>query len=69
MRIPIFSVQDHYPMQSRTIPELYEEVIAQAQLTNHITYDTCWIAEHHFYEYGVFPNPAVMQGGWLQFAS
>jgi alkanesulfonate monooxygenase SsuD/methylene tetrahydromethanopterin reductase-like flavin-dependent oxidoreductase (luciferase family) len=60
MRLSIFSVQDHYPKGPRTVPQLYEEIIAQAELADSLGYDTFWMAEHHFHEYGVVPNPAVM---------
>jgi alkanesulfonate monooxygenase SsuD/methylene tetrahydromethanopterin reductase-like flavin-dependent oxidoreductase (luciferase family) len=60
MRMSIFSVQDHYPSQARTVPQLYAEIIAQAELADKLGYDTFWVAEHHFHEYGVVPNPAVM---------
>jgi alkanesulfonate monooxygenase SsuD/methylene tetrahydromethanopterin reductase-like flavin-dependent oxidoreductase (luciferase family) len=56
----IFSVQDHYPTESRTVPQLYAEVLAQAELADQLGYDTFWVAEHHFHEYGAVPNPAVM---------
>jgi alkanesulfonate monooxygenase SsuD/methylene tetrahydromethanopterin reductase-like flavin-dependent oxidoreductase (luciferase family) len=60
MRISIFSVQDHYPARQRTLPQLYEQVIAQAELADRLGYDTFFVAEHHFHEYGAVPNPAVM---------
>ena len=60
MKLSIFSVQDHYPAQARTVPQLYGEIIAQAELADALGYDTFWVAEHHFHEYGVVPNPAVM---------
>jgi alkanesulfonate monooxygenase SsuD/methylene tetrahydromethanopterin reductase-like flavin-dependent oxidoreductase (luciferase family) len=60
MRMSIFSVQDHYPSESRTVPQLYGEVLAQAELADRLGYDTFWVAEHHFHEYGAVPNPAVM---------
>src|SRR5215218_743211 len=60
MRISIFSVQDHHPSRERTVAQLYEQVIAQAELADELGYDTFWVAEHHFHEYGVVPNPAVM---------
>lgn len=60
MRMSIFSVQDHYPSQSRTVPELYEQILVQAELADTLGYDTFWVAEHHFHEYGAVPNPAVM---------
>ena len=60
MKLSIFSVQDHYPSGARTVPQLYDEIIAQAELADKLGYDTFWVAEHHFHEYGVVPNPAVM---------
>jgi alkanesulfonate monooxygenase SsuD/methylene tetrahydromethanopterin reductase-like flavin-dependent oxidoreductase (luciferase family) len=60
MRMSIFSVNDHYPAGPRSVADLYREVIAQAELADRIGYDTFWVAEHHFHEYGVVPNPAVM---------
>ncbi|MBI1201321.1 MAG: LLM class flavin-dependent oxidoreductase [Rhodopseudomonas sp.] len=66
MRMSIFSVQDHYPAGPRSIQQLYSEVIAQAELADRIGYDTFWVAEHHFHEYGVVPNPAVMLASLAQ---
>jgi alkanesulfonate monooxygenase SsuD/methylene tetrahydromethanopterin reductase-like flavin-dependent oxidoreductase (luciferase family) len=60
MRMSIFSVQDHHPSGPRSVAQLYHEVIAQAELAERLGYDTFWVAEHHFHEYGVVPNPAVM---------
>jgi alkanesulfonate monooxygenase SsuD/methylene tetrahydromethanopterin reductase-like flavin-dependent oxidoreductase (luciferase family) len=60
MRLSIFSVQDHYPTRSRTLPQLYDQIIAQAELAERLGYDTFFVAEHHFHEYGAVPNPAVM---------
>jgi alkanesulfonate monooxygenase SsuD/methylene tetrahydromethanopterin reductase-like flavin-dependent oxidoreductase (luciferase family) len=60
MRLSIFSVQDHYPKESRTVAQLYGEIIAQAEHAEALGYDTFRVAEHHFHEYGVDPNPAIM---------
>ena len=60
MRLSIFSVQDHYPSSARTLPQLYEQVIAQAELADRLGYHTFFVAEHHFHEYGAVPNPSVM---------
>ena len=60
MRLSIFSVQDHYPAEARTLPQLYEQIIAQAELADRLGYDTFFVAEHHFHEYGAVPNPSVM---------
>jgi alkanesulfonate monooxygenase SsuD/methylene tetrahydromethanopterin reductase-like flavin-dependent oxidoreductase (luciferase family) len=66
MKLSVFSVQDHYPAQARTVQQLYGEVIAQAEFADALGYDTFWVAEHHFHEYGVVPNPAVMLSSLAQ---
>lgn len=66
MRLSIFSVQDHYPTRQRTLPQLYDQVIAQAELAERLGYDTFFVAEHHFHEYGAVPNPAVMLSALAQ---
>lgn len=60
VRYSLFSVQDHYPDLPRTIPELYDQVLAQCRLAEGRGYDTFFVAEHHFHEYGAVPHPAVM---------
>ena len=60
MKISLFSVQDHYPDQPRTVPQLYEEVLTQAELADSLGYDTFFSAEHHFHHYGAVPNPPLM---------
>jgi alkanesulfonate monooxygenase SsuD/methylene tetrahydromethanopterin reductase-like flavin-dependent oxidoreductase (luciferase family) len=60
MRYSIFSVNDHHPHLSRTVAELYEQVMTQCELAESLGYDTFFCAEHHFHEYGVVPDPAVM---------
>jgi alkanesulfonate monooxygenase SsuD/methylene tetrahydromethanopterin reductase-like flavin-dependent oxidoreductase (luciferase family) len=60
LRLSIFSVQDHYPTRPRTLPQLYDQIVAQAELAERLGYDTFFVAEHHFHEYGAVPNPAVM---------
>jgi len=66
MKLSVFSVQDHYPAQARSVQELYGQVIAQAEHADALGYDTFWVAEHHFHEYGVVPNPAVLLSSLAQ---
>lgn len=66
MRHSIFSVQDHHPSLARTVPALYDQVIAQAELAEALDYDTFFVAEHHFHEYGAVPNPAVFLAALAQ---
>lgn len=66
MRYSILSIQDHYPGRGRSVPELYGELLAQAEHADALGYDTFFLAEHHFHEYGVVPNPAVMLASMAQ---
>jgi alkanesulfonate monooxygenase SsuD/methylene tetrahydromethanopterin reductase-like flavin-dependent oxidoreductase (luciferase family) len=60
MRYSIMSVQDHYPGRGRGVPELYAQVLEQGEQADALGYDTFFVAEHHFHEYGAVPNPSVM---------
>jgi len=60
MRFSIFSVVDHYPNRPRGIAQFYGEVLAHARLAEQLGLDSFWVAEHHFHEYGVAPNPTVL---------
>lgn len=59
MQYSIFSVQDHHPSFERTIPQLYKEVLEQGILADSLGYNSFFVAEHHFHEYGAVPNPAI----------
>ena len=60
LRYSIFSVNDHYPKEPRTVPQLYEQVMRHCAMAEEMGYDTFFCAEHHFHEYGVVPDPAVL---------
>src|SRR3989442_10777276 len=66
MRYSIFSVNDHHPRLPRTVPELYRQVMRHCELAETLGYDTFFCAEHHFHEYGVVPDPAVMLSSLAQ---
>jgi alkanesulfonate monooxygenase SsuD/methylene tetrahydromethanopterin reductase-like flavin-dependent oxidoreductase (luciferase family) len=66
MRYSVFSVNDHHPRLPRTVPELYRQVMSQCELAEALGYDTFFCAEHHFHEYGVVPDPAVMLSALAQ---
>lgn len=66
MRLSAISVSDHYPHHSRSVPDLYGELLGQALLADELAYNTFFVAEHHFHEYGVVPNPAVLLSGIAQ---
>jgi alkanesulfonate monooxygenase SsuD/methylene tetrahydromethanopterin reductase-like flavin-dependent oxidoreductase (luciferase family) len=66
MRYSLFSVNDHYPKLPRTVPQLYAQVMRHCELAESLGYDTFFCAEHHFHEYGVVPDPAVMLAALAQ---
>jgi alkanesulfonate monooxygenase SsuD/methylene tetrahydromethanopterin reductase-like flavin-dependent oxidoreductase (luciferase family) len=66
MRFSIFSVNDHHPRLPRTVPQLYAQLMAQCELAESLGYDTFFCAEHHFHEYGVVPDPALMLSALAQ---
>lgn len=60
MRVGIFCFAYHYPSEgARDIRRLYDEMIAQAEAADALGFDSYWVAEHHFHEHGVVPNPAL----------
>src|SRR5438067_3528439 len=66
MRYSLFSVNDHYPKLTRTVPQLYRQVIHSCELAERLGFATFFCAEHHFHEYGVVPDPAVMLSALAQ---
>jgi alkanesulfonate monooxygenase SsuD/methylene tetrahydromethanopterin reductase-like flavin-dependent oxidoreductase (luciferase family) len=63
MRVGIFSVVDHYPKElARGVGQYYAELLESAALAEELGFDSFWIAEHHFHEYGAIPSPAVWMG-------
>src|SRR5207237_3368971 len=66
MRYSTFSVNDHHPRLARAVPQPYTQVMRQCELAESLGYDTFFCAEHHFHEYGVVPDPAVMLSALTQ---
>lgn len=66
MRYSLFSVNDHYPRLPRSVPQLYTQVLQSCEVAERLGYDTFFCAEHHFHEYGVVPDPAVMLSALAQ---
>jgi alkanesulfonate monooxygenase SsuD/methylene tetrahydromethanopterin reductase-like flavin-dependent oxidoreductase (luciferase family) len=66
MRFGLFSVVDHYPAElPRTVARFYDELLEQVVAADALGFDSFWIAEHHFHEYGAVPSPPV----WLAAAA
>lgn len=66
MKFGLFSVADHYPGElDRSLPDLYEQLLEQCQAADELGFDSFWLAEHHFHEYGAVPRSAI----WLTAAA
>jgi alkanesulfonate monooxygenase SsuD/methylene tetrahydromethanopterin reductase-like flavin-dependent oxidoreductase (luciferase family) len=60
MKFGIFSVVDHYPKDlTRTTGQLYAELLEQVQVAEELGFESFWVAEHHFHEYGAIPRPPI----------
>jgi alkanesulfonate monooxygenase SsuD/methylene tetrahydromethanopterin reductase-like flavin-dependent oxidoreductase (luciferase family) len=61
MRIGLFRVADHHPsLPGRDVRRLYDEILEEAVCADALGFDSFWVAEHHFHDYGVVPQPAVL---------
>ena len=60
MRFSILSVHDHYPNEQRSVQQHYQETLENIVLAEELGFESFWVAEHHFHEYGTIPNPAVL---------
>ncbi len=70
MKLSCFSVADHYPPEHypghrRSVADRYAELLDDCVQAERLGFDSFFIAEHHFDEYGAVPNPAV----WLAAAA
>ena len=67
MKFGILSVVDHYPNElPRTTAQFYGELLEQAEAADALGFDSFWVAEHHFHEYGAVPRPPVWMAAAAQ---
>jgi alkanesulfonate monooxygenase SsuD/methylene tetrahydromethanopterin reductase-like flavin-dependent oxidoreductase (luciferase family) len=67
MKFGVFTVADHYPGElPRTTARFYAELLEQAEAADALGFDSFWVAEHHFHEYGVIPRPPVWMAAAAQ---
>jgi len=67
VKFGIFSVVDHYPKElPRDASMFYEELLEQVEAAEELGFDSFWIAEHHFHEYGAIPRPAIWMAAAAQ---
>ena len=61
MQVGYFPCQQDPPKGER-IGELWNEVVAEAQLAEEVGFDSCLFSEHHQQADGYFPNPLLCAG-------
>lgn len=62
MRKSLFWTLDSHPESQISIAELHEAAHRHAQLADALGFECLWVGEHHFYNVGTIPNPAVLLG-------
>lgn len=60
MKLGLFSVMDFHPEQQPSAAGFYCEMIELAVTAEKLSYDSVWVAEHHFANYGLCPAPPVL---------
>ncbi len=53
-------VNTQNPPEGRNIPQLYEEILAEAELAEAVGFDSVFVPEHHMMPDGYLPSPAVL---------
>ena len=59
MRYSMFSVCDHYPGRERSGERYLAEILDEIERAEALGFESYWVAEHHFHEYGIVTNPAL----------
>jgi len=63
MKFGVFSVVDHYPKElPRTTARFYGELFEQVEAAEALGFESFWVAEHHFHEYGAIPPAPDLDG-------
>ncbi len=60
MQFGVFSVMDFHPDRQGSAANFYREVIDLAVAAEQYGYESAWVAEHHFANYGLCPAPPVL---------
>lgn len=60
MKFSVFSVSDYYPDDQPDAHKFISEQVELAQIAEDLGFWGYFNAEHHFHEYGLIPDPAVL---------
>lgn len=59
MKFSIFNIMDCHPSHGQSVISQQQSAINQCLLAEQLGFDTYFIAEHHFTQYGIMPSPFV----------
>ena len=62
MKVSLFSVSDYYPDVQTDAQAFVMDQVTLAQIAEDLDFHAYFNAEHHFHEYGLIPDPAVLFG-------
>jgi alkanesulfonate monooxygenase SsuD/methylene tetrahydromethanopterin reductase-like flavin-dependent oxidoreductase (luciferase family) len=62
MKVSLFSVSDYYPDVQADPQAFLMDQVALAQIAEGLGFHAYFNAEHHFHEYGLIPDPAILFG-------
>jgi natural product biosynthesis luciferase-like monooxygenase protein len=66
VRFGVFSIFDYWP-RARSVSEYFTDVLDLAQRAEQLGYDSFWISEHHFTDYGgILPRPQILLAALAQ---
>lgn len=66
MRFGIFSIFDYWP-RVKSVPRYFADIIDLAEKAEDLGFDSFWISEHHFTNYGgILPRPQILLSALAQ---
>jgi natural product biosynthesis luciferase-like monooxygenase protein len=66
VRFGIFSIFDYWP-QIKTVSQYFSDILQLAERAEELGFDSFWISEHHFTDYGgILPRPQILLAALAQ---
>ena len=66
MQLGTFSVMDYHPDRQGSAAGFYRDMLDLAVTAEQLGYESVWVAEHHFANYGLCPAPPVLLAAMAQ---
>lgn len=60
MKYSVLTIMDNYSDRERSVSELYEQTEWECLLAERLGFHGFFVAEHHFSDYGVSPDPLIL---------